>query len=158
MKRFFYFLFFPLLLFGKESRELYSEALKAMSHGRYMDAKVVLQELLTTDLRKCPDIAFEAECQMAKADVETACFTAAKTRIVGLLEQTRVPVHVFRLKMLLIKAHLGEGNLEKGWLVAEGLKAEYPIKEWPMEARVLYITLEELLLEKRHDTLVPSKR
>lgn len=126
---------------------LYSNGLKAMQKKDFKSAKESFRKLLEKDLKSNPSVLFETKFQLAQAEFEAGNTVAARNLLLTLLQTSDEPSMVFRLKVFLSNIYFNEGQTEAAWQIMTGLKKHYPLNEWPMDARILYVTLEQIKWE-----------
>lgn len=122
---------------------LYSEGLSAASKKDFIKAKSSFIELL-----KEPDLPLttceEAHLQIIKADIALQNFGPARLHIQELLKQDLMPFMLFRTKIELASLEFAEKNLKQAASVLKELEKICPLEDWPLENRVLYVTIKLL--------------
>jgi hypothetical protein len=143
-----FFLLFSVSLCSVEPmpekmNSLYSEGLVAMGKKEFAHSKKAFTELL-----KEPNLptttSEEAHIQIIRADIALQNYGAARTHIEQLLQQKLLPFMFFRTKMELASLELAEHHLEAARRILKEQEEVCPLKDWPLENRLLYVTIQLL--------------
>lgn len=125
------------------SAKLYSDALRAMNQKDYKTAKESFL-LLSKQPDLPPTISEETELQLVEAEIGLGNYSVAQGLINNLLSRPLFPFMGFRVKMLEARLAFAQHQIDKAMRIFKEQESVCPLKDWPLEYRILYATIELL--------------
>lgn len=139
----------PLVLGATDTKQaaLYSKGLKALEAHEYGLAKETFLILLR-EPSLAATVIEEAHLGIIQADIRLGNYPLARARIHELLKKPLMPFVGFKTHILLATLEFEEHHIDEAARILKEQEAVCPLKDWPLEYRLLYVTIELLRGDK----------